>query len=134
MRDLAPTDTRELRRFAVGLGAFVGVFFGLALPWLRAGPQRAWPWLAGGALVLLGLAWPRGAWPLYRAWRPAARLLALVNTWLLLSLVYVCVFIPLGWLLRLGGRLQYRTDFDPRATSYRVPVPPGHTTDLEEPF
>jgi hypothetical protein len=134
VRDLAPTDTRELRRFALGLGAFVCVLFGLVLPWLRAGPQRAWPWFAGGALVLLGLAWPRGAWPLYRAWRPAARLLGLVNTWLLLGLVYVCVLIPLGWLLRLGGRLQYRTGFDPRATSYRVPVPPGHTTDLEEPF
>ncbi len=134
MRDLATSDSRDLRRFALGLGVLVSVLFGLALPWLRTAPYRAWPWLVGGTLVLLGLAWPRGVHPLYRAWRPIGRAVALVNTWLLLSLVYLCVLLPLGWLLRLTGRLQYRTGFDRRAASYRVPIAPGHTTDLEEPF
>ena len=134
MRELAASDAAGLRRFALGAGFLIAVLFGALVPWLRARPHPAWPWIAAGLLALVGLAWPRGVYPLYRAWRPVARFLEVVNTWLLLTLAYLVVLVPLGFLLRATGRLQYRTGFDRRAASYRVPLARGRTTDLEEPF
>ena len=41
---------------------------------------------------------------------------------------------PLGLALRGLGRLQYRTGFDPAATTYRVDLAREQATRLEEPF
>jgi hypothetical protein len=60
--------------------------------------------------------------------------LTALNNALLLGAVYFLLLWPLGLLLRAATRLHYRTGFDPAARSYRVPVDPGQTTDLEEPF
>jgi hypothetical protein len=134
MRDLNSSDTRELRRFAIGVGVILLGVFWLLLPWWRSGPRPPWALAAGIALVALGLLWPRGAHPLYRAWRPVARLLAVGNAWLLLGLVYFVAIVPVGWILRRAGRLGYRTGFDPDAPTYRVPVARAARTDLQEPF
>jgi hypothetical protein len=134
MRELNVGDTRELRRFGIGVGvAVVGVFW-LLLPWWRSAPRPMWALAAGLALVALGLASPRFVYPLYRAWRPVARVLGIINAWLLLGLVYVVVIVPVGCLLRRAGRLEYRTGFDPRAATYRISVERTARTKLEEPF
>jgi hypothetical protein len=127
-------DTRELRRFGVGAGALLVVLVWVVLPWWRGAARPPWALATGLALIALGLAWPRAVHPLYRAWRPLGRLLALVNTWLLLVLVFFVLLVPLGAVLRRTGRLQYRSGFDPHATSYRVDVERGHVANLEEPF
>jgi len=134
MPKLTHEDLSELRRFAWAAGALLVLFVWLLLPWWRGAARPAWALVAGIGLLGLGFAWPRAIRPLYRAWRPVGRLLALANTWLLLGAVFFVVVAPLGVLLRRTGRLQYRGGFDPRAASYRVDVKRGHVTDLEEPF
>jgi hypothetical protein len=57
-----------------------------------------------------------------------------VNTWLLLGAVFFGILLPVGWLLRRLGRLQYLSRFDPSAASYRIEVPRDHAVRLEEPF
>jgi hypothetical protein len=44
------------------------------------------------------------------------------------------MLLPVGWVLRRLGRLQYVTGFDPTATSYRINVATDHDVRLEEPF
>jgi len=134
MRELTSDDRRELRRFGVAAGALLLVLVWGLLPWWRGTARPAWALVAGLGLTALGLAWPRAILPIYRAWRPVGRLLALANTWLLLGLVFVLVVVPLGAVLRGARRLQYRAGFDPHAASYRVDVERGHVTNLEEPF
>jgi hypothetical protein len=134
MRNLTSDDTRELRRFAVGAGALLVALVWVLVPWWRGATRPLWALTVGLGLIALGLTWPRAVHPLYRAWRPVGRLLALVNTWLLLGLVFFVVILPLGAVLRRAHRLQYRSGFDPRAASYRVKVERGHVTNLEEPF
>jgi hypothetical protein len=134
MRELTGDDIRELRRFGAAAGALLVVLAWFLVPWWRGATRPAWALAAGLGLIALGLVWPRALAPLYRAWRPVGRLLALVNTWLLLGVVFFVVLAPLGVVLRRAGRLQYRDGFDPHAASYRVDVERGHVTNLEEPF
>lgn len=134
MKILDRNDHHGLRWFAIGLTLLlVGLFWAL-VPWLFDRPRPLWPLVAGWLLLTLAWVWPPSVWPVHRALVPVARVLATVNTWLLLGLVYFGLLLPMGWVLRRLGRLQYRTGFDPEATTYRIRVPDDHVTRLEEPF
>ena len=134
MRILAPGDRRELRHYGLGLALLVVLLFGLLVPWLWDRPRPLWPLAAGSVLAVLALAWPPAIYPVYRLLLPVARILGTVNTWLLLGAVFFGILLPIGWVLRWTGRLQYRTGFDPHAASYRLEVSPDRPVRLEEPF
>jgi hypothetical protein len=134
MKTLTRDDTSELRRFGVGLGLLLVVAFWGLLPWWGDYPRPGWPIVAGSVLVLVALTRPALVYPLYRGLLPVARAIGVVNTWLLLGFVFFGILLPFGWVLRRLGRLQYRTGFDPAATTYRIEVPRDHVTRLEEPF
>jgi hypothetical protein len=134
MQALNSTDTRPLREFGLGLGLLLVLVFWLLLPWLGERPRPVWPLVAGGLVAGLALAWPPAVLPIYRAFRPVARVVGIVNTWLLLGAVFFGILLPLGWVLRSLGRLQYRTGFDPGTTTYRVDLRRDQATRLEEPF
>ncbi len=134
MRILTRHDTRELRQFGLGLALLLVLVFWALLPWLGDRPRPLWPLVAGGVVAALALAWAPAIHPLYRLLLPVARVLGLVNTWLLLGAVFFGILLPVGWVLRRLGRLQYLTRFDPAAASYRIEVPGDHAVRLEEPF
>jgi hypothetical protein len=134
MRVLAPTDRTELRQFGLGLGLLTVVIFWAAVPWLWDRARPEWPLLAGPAIAAIALLWPLAIYPLYRLLLPVARVLGIVNTWLLLGAVFFGILLPVGWVLRRTGRLQYVARFDADAASYRTEVDPAHTVHLEEPF
>ncbi len=134
MRILTRDDRKELRHFGLGLAVLVALIFWGLLPWLGDRPRPAWPLVAGGILAALALAWPLAIHPIYRVLLPIARVLGVVNTWLLLGAVFFGILLPVGWVLRRMGRLQYEARFDPDAASYRIEVPRDHTVRLEEPF
>ena len=134
MRQFTRQDTRELRQFGLGLSLLVVVVFWLLLPWLGDRPRPYWPLVSGGVVAALALAWPVAILPVYRLLLPVARVVGLVNTWLLLGAVFFGILLPVGWVLRRLGRLQYLTRFDPGTDSYRIEVPRDHVVRLEEPF
>jgi hypothetical protein len=134
MRILTPDDRKDLRHYGLGLALLVVLVFWGLLPWLGDRPRPVWPLGVGGALAVLALAWPLAVYPVYRALLPVARVLGVVNTWLLLGAVFFGILLPVGWVLRRIGRLQYRVGFDPEAASYRVDVEPDRAVRLEEPF
>ena len=134
MRIFTPSDRKDLRHYGLGLALLVVLVFWGLLPWLGDRPRPVWPLGVGGALAALALAWPLAVYPVYRALLPVARVLGVVNTWLLLGAVFFGILLPVGWVLRRIGRLQYRVGFDPEAASYRVDVEPDRAVRLEEPF
>ena len=133
-RALTRDDRRELRFFALGLAFVIVVVFWWLLPWLRDRPEPLWPLIVAWVLVVTAWAHPPAVLPLHRVFLPVARVIAWLNTWLLLGTVFFAILLPVGWVLRRLGKLQYVTGFDPAAETYRVPVPPEHELRLEEPF
>lgn len=134
MKTLAPTDRKELRQFGLGLGVLIVAVFWAAVPWLWDQPRPEWPLLVGPVIAGLALAWPPAIHPLHRLLLPVARVLGAANTWLLLGAVFFGILLPVGWVLRRTGRLQYVTRIDADAASYRTDVDPAHAVRLEEPF
>ena len=132
-RVLTRDDRRELRFYALGLALLVVVVFWWLLPWLRARPEPLWPLIVAWLLVVAAWAHPPSILPIYRALLPVARTLAWLNTWLLLGTVFFAILLPVGWVLRRMGKLQYVTGFEPDVETYRVPVPHDDLR-LEEPF
>jgi hypothetical protein len=134
MRILTAHDRRELRHFGLGLAVLLVLIFWGLLPWLWGYERPAWPLAAGAVVAAAALGWPLAIYPLYRALLPVSRVIGFVNTWLLLGAVFFGILLPVGWVLRRLGRLQYHTRFDPQASSYRIEVAPDHAVRLEEPF
>jgi hypothetical protein len=80
----------------------------------------------GLCLVGLGLAWPRSLAGLNRAWTKLGLLMFKVISPVVLALLYVITFVPIGLLMRASGRDPLRLKRDPAATTYWVKrEPPG---------
>jgi hypothetical protein len=83
---------------------------------------HAYPYWGTSAAVLLAiaLAMPRVLAPLKRLWLKLGKLLHLVVSPLILSAVYVLVFIPVGAIIRLFGKDLLSLKRDRVATSYWI--------------
>ena len=135
MRPLAPTDSKPLREFGLGLAGLIALVFGVIIPWLADRPWPAWPWWLAGGLAALALVWPRGIHPLYVAWVPVARVLGWLNTVVLLGFVFFALVLPFGIYARLARKLHYEVGFDPDAPTYKVRRESGGAvTDLRKPY
>ncbi len=116
---LLDTGPRQLRSFGITLGIAFLVVAGL-LHWRDLPGEII---LAGlGALFLAsGLAAPKQLRPLYKPWMALAIVLGFVMTRVLLTGIFVFLFIPIGLLMRLFGKDPLRRKLDPDADTYWIP-------------
>ena len=85
-------------------------------------------WLIGTSIAMGLAAWlmPRVLRPLNRAWMRLGLLLGKVVTPLMLSLLFVLAFVPLGLLLRLRGFRPLRLELEQGEETYWIDRdPPG---------
>jgi len=80
----------------------------------------------GLILVILGLVWPRSLAGLNRAWTKLGLLMFKVISPVVLALLYVTTFVPIGLIMRASKRDLLRLELDPAAPTYWVKRdPPG---------
>ncbi len=80
----------------------------------------------GIALVVLGLVWPKILAGPNRAWTRLGLLMFKVVNPVVLALMYVTTFVPIGLIMRACGRDPLRLKADPSASTYWVKrEPPG---------
>ncbi|MGB3542866.1 SxtJ family membrane protein [Rubrivirga sp.] len=118
-------DPRTLRQFGLVVGGVLLTVAGLLL-WRRG--ASAWTWgLAGvgGPLVLLGLIAPVVLGPVRDVWMTLAFVMGAVMTRVILTLAFVLIFVPTGWLLKLFGKDLLRRRLDPDAETYWIPRDDG---------
>ena len=115
-REAAAARKRGLLGGLIGLSVAAVFFFFLKRPVPAAV-------IAAVALLftLLALLSPlTGYKALTRALDRFGYIVATAVTWVLLTILYFLLFLPLGAILRLRGKLRIARDFDPRRPSYWV--------------
>lgn len=127
----------ELKRFALTvMWIFPAVFMGL-LPWLF---ERQIPWWPAALALFMGLLYfiyPKWLYYPYRVWMVIAIVLGWVNTRIILGLAFYGLILPIGLLLRMFGKLQYKdrpSNSDQSASFYIKVVDNKTKENLEDPF
>jgi hypothetical protein len=91
-----------------------------ALSYWSHGHAYAYWGTSAAILLAIALAMPRVLAPLKRLWLKLGKLLHLVVSPLILSAIYVLVFIPVGAIIRLFGKDLLSLKRDRVATSYWI--------------
>ncbi|SMC76466.1 hypothetical protein SAMN02746065_109137 [Desulfocicer vacuolatum DSM 3385] len=97
---------RDYRHFAFLMALFVLILFGVLWPLLRGGVilMKAWPWVVAGLLVCWGMVWPEGLRFIHAPWMAVGRVLGILNTTVILTLVFYLFITPMAIVLKVLGK------------------------------
>lgn len=132
--DINNPSNQDLRKFGLTMGAMIGVLFGGVLPWLFGFDFPLWPWPVAACFALPGLVFPASLSRVFRGWMKFAGVLGWINTRILLGVVFMLVFAPVGLVMRLFGNDPMRRKRLPAAVSYRVVRTERNVENMENPY
>jgi Saxitoxin biosynthesis operon protein SxtJ len=115
------------RSFGLLLATVCAVIAGLSY-WSHGRASLYWV-TAAALLLMIALAMPRTLAPLKRLWLKLGKPLHLIASPLILSTVYVLVFIPIGAVVRLFGKDLLALKRNGAATSYWIDRSGGPAPD-----
>ena len=127
-------NIKELRKFGITTGVVVAMLFGLLLPWIFSGPIPLWPWGVSFVLIIWSLIVPATLKIVYNIWMRIGFGLGLVNTKIVLGIVFYLVFTPMGLLMRIFRKDPMRRKIDDRAISYRCASVKQPKEHMERPY
>ena len=125
---MPPRSQPALRKFGLSVG---GVFlaFGCVSWWRAHDVAPRIMWALGAPLVVLGLVAPSLLAPVERGWMAMAEVLGRINTRIILSVLYIVIVTPLGWIRRWRSDPLDRRMQDGRSSNWvrraHVPVDPA---------
>lgn len=110
---------------------FSGVFFILAFFAWKKGSNYLAIWIVlATTMLIMALALPTYLASLNKAWNQFGLLLHRILTPVVMFLMFFTVFMPLGFALRLFGKLSLKKSFDPKVQTYWITRPePGPTPE-----
>lgn len=131
-----PPSRAELRNFGLILAAGIIAFFGVLFPLLRDGTIKlaTWPWYLALVLAVIGLVVPVVLRPVHKGWLFVGRILAYINTRVILGVIYLALFTPTAMVLKLMKKDPMRRAFDAGAKSYRVESRQPKLENLNRPY
>ena len=107
----------------------------LFLPWVFDRSISYWPIAVSTVLLSFYFVYAKGIYPIYRVWMLFAGTIGWVNTRIILAFIFYIIILPIGYLLRVFGKLQYKTKEDELTTSYwKTKEIELKKEDLERPF
>lgn len=125
---------KELRQFGLVTGAIAAVLFGLLLPWLFDHRVPLWPWIVAALLWIAALAVPARLLIVYRGWMAVGHALGWINTRIILGVMFYCLFLPVGLLMRLSGKDPMERRLDRSRETYRVNRETPGKDHVERPY
>ncbi len=133
--DKKNTEIRELKQFALMMNWALPLFFFILVPWLFSYERHWWPFVISGLFLLLYFYAPKLIVYPFRAWMFVAGILGWINTRIILGLTFYLMILPLGLVLRLLGKLQYKNRENKSQQSYyKLRQEKLNKEDLEQPF
>lgn len=128
-------DRKGYRDFGLVTGAIVVGLFGLFFPFIFGRSLPIWPWVIFLMLAVPALIAPMSLAPVYKYWMKFGLFMGTyIMTPLIMFIVFVVMFVPMGLLKRLFGKDSMARDLDSKANTYRLPVEPRPAKNLEKPF
>lgn len=134
MSKLPEPDKAALRQFGLVLALILAVIFGAVPLWWLGKPPLQPVMIAVGVLLLWSLLLPKTLKPLYRLWMAIGEVLGWINTRIILGILFVALFFPVGLLMKLLGKDPMRRRLDAKAASYRNPSLQQSREHLERPY
>ena len=128
---MTATSRVENRRFGLVMAVTLSVL--AAVSYALGG--KAALWLLGAAALMAVMAWaaPGLLNPLRVVWMKLAHALGVVNSWIILTIIFVAVVTPVALVLRMLGRSSIDRWPDPaRASYWRVREPEEFTANRME--
>ncbi len=110
---------RELRRFGLLLGSLFLVF-GDGIPFLKHQVFPLWPAALAIVLGSLSFVYPAALYQVQKFWSAAGHILGLVNSRIVLFLIYYFILVPLAMLLRLFRPDTMARRFEFEKKTYRI--------------
>jgi len=128
-------DVKSLKSFGLIMGAFLPIVFGLIIPFIFNYPLPLIPWIIAIPFLLLAILKPEILKFIYTPWMLFGHVLGIINTSILLGIVYYMIFTPVAIVLRLRKKDPLKLKFEKAAQSYRVINRYGDTSKrMDRPF
>ena len=123
---------KQLREFGLLIGFGFPILIGWLLPSLFGHQFKAWTLWIGVPGLLIGFTSPRLLHYPYKGWMLLGHVLGLINSHIILGLVFIFVLQPIAYIMRLTGYDPLRTKLKGEK-SYRE-VRKDHNIDLNRIF
>ena len=128
-------NTDALKSFALVMMWAIPLLFIVIIPWLFSTEPKYGAFSVTVLFGLLYLIYPRGLYPFYRVWMVIAGILGWINSRLLLGMVFYLLILPIGFVMRTFGKLNYRAKLQSERSTYWIETPDNlDNNDLERPF
>ena len=132
--EIPKLNRRELRRFGLLTGTIISGLFGLIMPLISGHKLPLTPWII--TVLMYGLATfiPQSLEPIYSNWMKVTRVLAWINTRIILGLIFFLIVTPMAFIMQLVNRDTMKKTFDPSLNTYRVLSFIKAKTSMEKPY
>ena len=125
-------SNKRLREFGILIGFGIPLLIGWLIPLLTGHGFRVWTLWIGFPGLLIGLTSPRLLYYPYKFWMKIGFILGLINSRIILGLIFIIVLLPISFVMRLIGYDPLRTKRKGEKT-YRENLQ-NHKTDLTRIF
>jgi hypothetical protein len=113
------SDKKELRKFSLVIGIFLGLLGGLS--WWRSTGLYPCLFAVVAAFLIVGFGRPMLLKPIHKVWMTLAILMGWVMTRVILSVLFYLIVTPIGLSIRLLGKDFLDLEFSDDAGSYWIP-------------
>ncbi|MDG1750637.1 MAG: SxtJ family membrane protein [Thalassotalea sp.] len=132
-----PINEQELKAFGLLMTWAFPLFIGVIAPWIFNHTIQWWTLWVSAAFFSLALLSANLIYYPYRLWMFVAGIIGWINTRIILGVTFYCLIFPLGMVLRLFGKLQYKKQALPNEDNTSHYVKRDEKLDkkrLEQPF
>ncbi len=123
-------SSKEIRQFAFIMATMIILLFAILFPWLYNLAFSYTPYIISALFVIMGLAAPKLLSPVHTLWLKFSHILGLINSKILLFIIFYLIISPMGLIARMFS-------FDPmrkhiKSQSYYLPREDNN--NMEKPF
>ncbi len=97
-------DRAGYRKFGFIMAIFIALLFGLFFPFVFSYDIPSWPWLVSGFFIIWALLIPMTLVVVYRPWMKIGHFIGVINTKIVLTIVFYLLFTPIALLFKLLGK------------------------------